>query len=944
MKDAFISYSRKNKAFVQQLTDAFTQAEREVWIDWEGIAHGSDWWQEIEEGIQDGNCFIFVITPDSIASEVCARELEHALKFDKQLIPILREDVTGKIPDDLAKLDWIFFRDSEDFNDAFAQLLDTIDSDLSRTKLHTKFLNRALEWRKKNCDKSLLLTGNELAEAQQWLALPVGKPPNPTPVHGRFIMTSSQAQAKNQRFKFMAVAVALGLAVLVSIYANHLRQVADKQRLLAVSERNRATVLEIEAQTALSSANLSNDNQLDALLSAIKAGQKLKQLPKFQADDPLLVLLKRLYSSVPEALKAAIYNTQERNRLEQHLDKVRYVTFSPDSQYIVTASSDHTVKIWDREGHLLQSLQHFGSVNVVNFSNDSEWLVSAAQDKFVRVWDTWGVLLLELAHEGKALSAAFSPDKQLIVGGFSDGDIVVWRNDGVLLKVLKAHDGTIEDLDFSTDGRYLASAGSDRSVKVWDMQDFSLYKTLEGHQDRVYAIDFNPLGGELVSTGADNTLRFWDIATGKETKKIAAHKNWVYDVAYSPTGDMLASASATGKVKLWSHDGTLLKVYNTSDTRVIGVNFSPDGSILATAAADKRVKLYNLNAGTAMKILEGHTSGLKDVDFSPDGSKLASTGTDATIRIWNSKNHRLLSTFNTQVNVRDVDFMPLSANMGDMLVAATYENTLQFWDLKGRLQTTITETEGKIKSIAIDPKGKFMISTASEDLQLWTLDGKKLERIKTGHKGSINGISFSNDGSLFASVSSAYDVKLWSREGKLLHTFVGHQGWVNNLSFSPDNHYLATASSDMTVKVWDIENGTLLNTLTGHTDWVWDVHFHPDSANNHYLISAGSDLIIMLWDFVEGKALSEIKGHKSWVRAAGFSPSGKEIASASADQTIILWDFERIINNISAGHNEALSNLLSRGCLLLKDYLDSNTVLSDHDKAVCKIADTSAQP
>ena len=934
MKDAFVSYSRKNKEFVLKLSDAFQTAKRDIWVDWEGIAHGSDWWNEIEEGIQESNCFVFVITPDSIASKVCLRELEHALKFDKRLIPILRTDVSGKIPDDLAKLDWIFFRDSEDFNNAFTQLLDTIDFDLERAKKHTKLLNRALEWRSQNCDESLLLTGNALTEAQQWLALPANIPPNPTPVHSRFIVTSSQASAKSQRLKFIAVAMALILAVIMGVFANHLRQVAQNQRNIAVLERNKAMVFEIEAQTALSRAYLSNDHQLDALLSAVTAGQQLRSLPT-EIDNSLQPIIQQVNKSVPEALKAVIYNTQERNRLEKHLDKVRYVTFSPDGKHIVTASSDYTVKIWDRSGHLLYSLQHQGAVNTVNFSNDSEWLVSAAKDKYIRIWDTWGELLLQLEHEGKALSAVFSPDKKLIVGGFSQGDIRVWTTKGELLAHLDAHDASIEDLDFSPDGRYLASASADRSIKLWDMKTFSLSKDLQGHKDRVYAIDFHPTRAELVSTGADNTLRFWNLDTGEERKTILAHKNWVYDVSYSPDGEMLASASATGKVKLWSHDGTLLKVYRTSASRVISVSFSPDGEMLATAAADKRVKLYNLKAGATMKILEGHTSGLKDVDFSPDGSKLASTGTDATIRIWDSHSYRLLRTFNTGVNVRDVDFMPLSANMGDMLLAATYDNSLQYWDLEGNLHKTIHETAGKIKSIAIDPKAEFMLTTASRDLQFWTLGGEKLQRLETGHESSVNAISFSADGRLFASVSSAYDVKLWSRTGELLHTFNGHSGWVNNLSFSPDNRYLATASSDKSVKVWDLVSGNLFQTLKGHQDWVWDVHFHPDSSKNHYLISSGSDSMLILWDFVKNKALYELKGHQSWVRSAGFSPDGDEIASASADQTLILWDFKRLEKNLYTGHNEELNKLLLKGCIFLQDYLASNPTLNEHDKRVC---------
>lgn len=73
MNAAFISYSRKNKSFVQKLADAFKKAKRKIWIDWEGIPHGSDWWNEIEAGIETANAFVFIITPESLESEVCAQ-------------------------------------------------------------------------------------------------------------------------------------------------------------------------------------------------------------------------------------------------------------------------------------------------------------------------------------------------------------------------------------------------------------------------------------------------------------------------------------------------------------------------------------------------------------------------------------------------------------------------------------------------------------------------------------------------------------------------------------------------------------------------------------------------------------------------------------------------------------------------------------------------------
>ena len=92
MSDVFISYSRKNSEFVRILHEALEKSNRETWVDWEGIAKGTEWWKEIEEGIEGADTFVFVISPDSVASTVCQDEINHAVKHNKQILPIVYRD------------------------------------------------------------------------------------------------------------------------------------------------------------------------------------------------------------------------------------------------------------------------------------------------------------------------------------------------------------------------------------------------------------------------------------------------------------------------------------------------------------------------------------------------------------------------------------------------------------------------------------------------------------------------------------------------------------------------------------------------------------------------------------------------------------------------------------------------------------------------------------
>ncbi|NEP54357.1 MAG: toll/interleukin-1 receptor domain-containing protein [Moorea sp. SIO3C2] len=148
MTDVFISYSRKDKAFVQVLNQALVDSKYDAWVDWENIPLTADWWDEIKSGIEAADTFVFVISPDSIASKVCGQEVDHAVEHNKRLVPIVyREgfDMSLVCPA-LGKSNWLFFKEDNDFDTAFHSLVETLNTDLDHVKVHTRLLVRALEW------------------------------------------------------------------------------------------------------------------------------------------------------------------------------------------------------------------------------------------------------------------------------------------------------------------------------------------------------------------------------------------------------------------------------------------------------------------------------------------------------------------------------------------------------------------------------------------------------------------------------------------------------------------------------------------------------------------------------------------------------------------------------------------------------------------------------
>src|SRR3954464_14983717 len=126
--DVFISYSRKDREFVRRLDQELARQGREAWVDWEGIRPSEEFMEAIYRAIETADSFLFVLSPDSITSEVCRREVEHAAAHNKRMLPIVARDVEAKaVPEAVAKLNWIFARETDDMRSSAAALGEAID-------------------------------------------------------------------------------------------------------------------------------------------------------------------------------------------------------------------------------------------------------------------------------------------------------------------------------------------------------------------------------------------------------------------------------------------------------------------------------------------------------------------------------------------------------------------------------------------------------------------------------------------------------------------------------------------------------------------------------------------------------------------------------------------------------------------------------------------------
>jgi len=285
MTDVFISYSRKDTSFARSLYDALTASERTTWADWEGIPYSADFWREICQGIDAAETFVFIISPDSLASMVCNQEVSYARSNNKRIVPVVYRAIDeramvgewfGKAWEntardnwaELKKLNWLFFRDEDDFEKAFAGLIETIDYDPEIVRFHTRILTKAREWEAvRDRDLGQLLRGEDLRDAEAWMKFNADKPPKPTDLQTQYIQASvahreveAVAEVKRQqrlRLLSIVLSVLLVFALIATGIAFNRTQAANDS---ANTAEYRSTLVVLQAGTSDANADLAVTN------------------------------------------------------------------------------------------------------------------------------------------------------------------------------------------------------------------------------------------------------------------------------------------------------------------------------------------------------------------------------------------------------------------------------------------------------------------------------------------------------------------------------------------------------------------------------------------------------------------------------------------------------------------------------------------------------------
>ena len=494
---------------------------------------------------------------------------------------------------------------------------------------------------------------------------------------------------------------------------------------------------------------------------------------------------------------------------------------------------------------------------------------------------------------GDTLVIALSPDGSRLATGQRNGTVELFdtATGDRIGPGLLGHSGGIWDVEFGPNGRWLASAGADGVIHLWDLDSRQLTRLGE-IDDVVMSICFSPSGATLASANGDGTVRLWDVGRGIPIGEPLVKRTLAFKVIeFTPDGQGLVAGNNDGNLYGWalpSREPLFEPIRGPDTSHLAKLVFSPNGSRMAATSTDGKSIVLSYPDGRPLGQAFGPDNRISGVEFAPDGLTLIGGSGDGSVRLWDVDRHKLLKTTPSGHSRAIID-AGLSHD-GRLLATLGQDQLVRMWRLdRAYPAATAREVTGpKAKGLALSSDGRLLAAGDSIGVvQVWEPGRDQGPRLLGGHEHEVWALAFSPGTSLMASADRSGQLRLWdAATGALRWSVSAEPEAIWSVEFTPDGSEIVTAS-DTRVAFRAMETGDAQRVLPYDGGAITRARLSPDGSR---VAVTSVDGKIRLFDTAQTNLVKEIEADDNALWSAAFSPDGRHLATASSDEVVALWD------------------------------------------------------
>jgi WD40 repeat protein len=938
--DAFISYARQHDLeFVDWLSGALRQRGKQIWLDRSNIEPGADWRARVAKGIEQANAFVFVISPDSARSEECANELEIAVGGHKRIVPVVFRLVPEKsLSAALTTPNWISFEDTANRAHQLDELVEALESDLEWRDEHTRLAVRTREWAKEK-DRSFLLRGSDLRQAQEWLGQAAAheKTP-PTPLQTEYILASQKGAARTQRAWVAALAVGLAVALGLAVFAFVQRQQA----------RNEARVADSRALAAEATAGLSADPE-HSLSLALRSAKI----------DP--------NNTAEQALRLALAQERVRMVIRAGTGSNTAAAWNPHRAQIAVTAPHGLVALWDSAtGRLMQTLPvaHSAKVTQLLYDPSGSRLAALSSAGYVSMWNIAAdgrAFALSTGRLNASIQAAGTPSGGLGIGltgawaGQQGDEFDVWGTFLSNVFVFSTDSGVTSavfqhPLEIGTQSGAVSPDGSRLVAGA------VIYSLHPGHQTPLRRAN-GPNGPACWLPDGSAVVTSTTVEAGGPAQLFRANSGIMFAQLQTPaapttavacsaasTDQWVAAGDAGGNVVLRLADGTVLPLSGHNEG-ISAIASSLDGRYLATASDDGTARIWDASNGRLISVLAGGGASLTAVQFAPGDGLALTVDSRGMVRIWDtgvgepvtelqgiphgqtlalgftSSGRRifgahLVSSTGASAKVTSVSAVFWNARSGRLAgkialpgIASSTIHCAANFSLAGaeayysgsncglpppsnlalavpvqRLRYSQPFTE--ILALAVSPDGRYLAYARARSVALLTTGGRRAAALPVA--ATPTGLSFAVRGNLIVMTDTA--IYVWKPLSGQRPVMLPQSSAPLDVALSASSDRLAVATANGTVTVWDTTSGLPIRSFrpaNTHTTSYWG----PTplrvalTANGNVVASGNANGTVFLWNVTTGKRIA-IRAVSTWpITELDLAAHGSRLLAVDWPQT-----------------------------------------------------------